>query len=285
MRVMSAVLSVALLGVVVPVFAQSTPPPTLTSTASETTTQGTVISSTRTTLVVKTDEDEYRLFELTADTLRPTALPVSSAVEVVSQPGQVEGAPLATRVRVKPAASAPAAAQLPVAGAPAGPPATDDVVPPDVRRLERNIERQTRRYRVGGRAGMALDPELVMIGAQAQLGPFFDDNIWARPNVEFGFGEVTTLIVINLDGVYRIPVSPSNGRWATFFGAGIGFNFVNEGFAGEDDGERFDFDNFSFDAGLNLMAGVQSRSGLFLELRAGVYAEPHLRFVFGYNFW
>jgi hypothetical protein len=279
MRVISALLTVACLGVATVVAAQT--PGSLTSTPSETTTQGTVISSTRTTLVVKTDGDEYRLFELTDSTTRPQALPVASAVEVTSQPGDIEGAAMATRVRVT-APPVAAGQQVPVQPSAPG---VSDPVPPDVRRLERNIERQTSRYRIGARAGMALDPELVTIGAQAQLGPFFENNLWARPNLEFGFGEVTTLMVINLDGIYRLPVTAPNARWASFFGAGIGFNFTNRGFEGEDDGERFNFDDFIFDTGLNLMAGVQARSGMFIELRAGVYSEPHLRLTFGYNFW
>ncbi len=284
MRFRSAALTIALMGFAAPLAAQSSgavAPP-----QNETTTLGTVVSATRNTLVVRTPAEEYRLFELTSDTTRPTTLPVASAVEVTSHPGEVEGAALATRVKVT--SAAPAAAPP---GATAGQPqpptvaATDDVVPQDVRRLERSIERQTSRYRVGGRAGMALDPELVMIGGQAQVGPFFGDNIWARPNIEFGFGEVTTLIGVNLDAVYRLPLTPRAGRWSSFFGAGIGLNFSNEGFSGEDDGDRFDFDNFIYDTGVNLLAGVQSRSGMFMELRAGVYASPHLRFVVGYNLW
>jgi hypothetical protein len=247
--------------------------------ANETMTFGTIVSSTRTTLVVRTAEAQYKLFEMTSNTLRPTTLPEKATVEVSSQPGEVAGAPLATRVKVTAVAAnpttAPAVPQTPA-------PQLDEPVPPEIRRLEQDIVRQTSRWRVGARAGTGLDPELVVIGAQTQIGPFFHENLWTRPNVELGFGEVTTLVAINLDGVYRV----SSGRWAPFFGGGVGFNFVNEGFSGEnDEGARFDFDNFVFDAGLNLIAGVQSRNGMFFELRAGVYAEPHLRFVVGYNFW
>ena len=40
-----------------------------------------------------------------------------------------------------------------------------------------------------------------------QVGPFFNENVWARPNIELGFGEVTTLVAINFEGIYRIPVT------------------------------------------------------------------------------
>jgi hypothetical protein len=279
MRVISAVLTVALLGVAAAASAQT--PGSLTSTASETTTQGTVISSSRSTLVVRTDGDEYRLFELTPDTAKPPALPVASGVEVTSYPSEVDGAAKATRVRVTKAAPPLVLIEDGVAL----PQDQAAQVPPDLRRLEKSIERQTSRYRIGARAGMALDPELVMLGAQAQIGPFFQDNMWGRPSLELGFGEVTTLLGINLDGVYRLPVTPATGRWSSFFGAGVGFNFINRGFSDQEDDERFDFDDFIFDAGLNLMAGVQARSGMFIELRAGVYSEPHLRLVLGYNLW
>jgi hypothetical protein len=254
------------------------------STALETTTAGTIVSSTRTTLVVRTPESEYKLFELTPDTLRPEQLPPAAAVEVAAHPARPDGAPLATRVKVMAAGSAATGAATQAPAAAQTTPQTDEPIPPELRRLEQNIVRQTSRYRVGARGGMGLDPELVMIGAQAQVGPFFTDKLWARPNLEFGFGEVTTLIALNLDGVFR--VGEPGSRWTPFFGAGLGFNFVNEGFSGEgDEGERFDFDNFVYDTGLNLMAGVQSRAGMMLELRAGVYAEPHLRLVVGWNFW
>jgi hypothetical protein len=277
MRFTSAALTVALIGFAAPAAAQS-PSGAVAAVQNETTTLGTVVSATRNTLVVRTPAEEYLLFELTSNTTKPATLEVASGVEVTSYPSEIEGASTAKRVKVT---SAAPPLVLIEDGAPA-PKAQAEAVPPDLRRLERSIERQTSKYRIGGRAGMALDPELVMLGAQAQLGPVFGNNVWARPNLEFGFGEVTTAVVINLDGVYRLP---SAGRWATFFGAGIGLNFSNEGFEGEDDGTRFDFDDFIYDTGINVLAGVQSRSGMFLELRAGVYSEPHLRFVIGYNLW
>jgi hypothetical protein len=218
------------------------------------------------------------LFELTSNTLRPNVLPVAAGVDVASQPGDADAA-IATRVKVTTPASIPPLQS----GAQAGAPPSDEPVPPGVRRLEQEIVRQTSRFRVGGRAGMGLDPELVVFGAQTQIGPFFEESIWARPDIELEFGEVTTLIGINLDGIFR--VGGESGRWVPFFGGGVGFNFVNEGFTSEEDENRFEFHNFVFDTGLNLMAGVQSRTGMFLELRAAVYAEPHLRSVVGYNFW
>ena len=39
-----------------------------------------------------------------------------------------------------------------------------------------------------------------------------------------------------------------------------------------------------FAVSLNLLLGIQSRGGMFLELRGTAYSQPHIRFVVGYNF-
>jgi hypothetical protein len=58
---------------------------------------------------------------------------------------------------------------------------------------------------------MALDPELVLIGVQAQVGPLFNPNVFLRPNAEFAFGEVTALFALNMEAIYRLPVSSRQG--------------------------------------------------------------------------
>lgn len=42
-----------------------------------------------------------------------------------------------------------------------------------------------------------------MFGIQSQMGPIFHPRVQFRPNAEFDFGEVTDLIALNLEGVYR----------------------------------------------------------------------------------
>src|SRR5262249_47022431 len=46
------------------------------------------------------------------------------------------------------------------------------------------------RARLGVRAGFALDPELVVVGGTAQLGPVYKE-LWFRPGVEYEFGQIT----------------------------------------------------------------------------------------------
>lgn len=244
--------------------------------------EGTVTSVTRSTIVVRT-KDEYRVFELTSNTTRPATIPVGATVRVTPGPASPGRAPQALQVSVTAAPPAPQEGQP--AAAPGG--AADEPVPPAVRRLEEDILRQTRRYRAGVRAGVGLDPELVMLGAQIQLGPFFNEKVMARPNLELGFGEVTDLVAFNFEGVYQLPVTSPQNRWTVFIGGGPALNFRKLGFSAEgDDTEEddFSFDDFEFEAGFNIVAGIQSRSGLFLEVKGTAYSSPNLRFIIGYNF-
>jgi hypothetical protein len=236
----------------------------------ETTITGTVISSSRNTLVVRTPAGVHQLFVFDSDTVKPAAIAVGSEVSVRSTPTGEPGVRLATAVAISSAA----------ATTPSQPPPGTEVVPASVRQLERDIERQSRRYGLGVRAGMTLDPELISVGLHARLGPFFDRDIAFRPNVEFAFGEITKLFAINLEGVYRLPISPRTGRWSSYVGLGPSFVFSHQDF--EEDG--IDFGDFEFDGGLNVLAGVSFRSGVFMEIKSTVWASPHLRFIFGYSF-
>jgi hypothetical protein len=240
---------------------------------SETST-GTVVASSRSTLTVRTTDGQYRLFVLDNTTTKPATIPVGSQVRITSS--EDEGVRYASEVAVT---------QQPAAGASAA--RSSSVVPPDVRTLERNIERETRRFRVGVRGGVALDPELILIGVQSQIGPFFNRNVYFRPNVEFAWGEVTALFALSPEVIYRLPISSRNPRWAPYFGIGPGFNFLHQNFEKNGvTGKRIDFGEFHSDVGLNLIGGIQYRSGVFMELKTSVYSDPSptLRLVVGYNF-
>jgi hypothetical protein len=196
---------------------------------------------------------------------------------VVSIPGEEAGVRVARAITALEAA--PAAQR---AGTqPAQP------VPPEIRRTERDIERQLRRFQAGVRAGMALDPELILLGVHAQVGPFFNPDIYLRPNVEFAFGEVTALFALNLEAIYRLPVSSRQGRWSAYVGAGPGFSFLHQNFERETgEGRDIDFGDFSSDVGFNILGGLRYRNGMFLELKSSIYSRPApaLRLIVGYNF-
>jgi hypothetical protein len=237
---------------------------------------GTVTSASRTTMVVRTEEGVYKLFVFDQDTIKPRTIATGSQVTVTFVAGSEPGVSLARYVSVSDAPSAPSAT---------APKPQPEPVPAGVRQLERDIERQARRYGAGFRAGAALDPEVLLVGVHGRVGPFFTRDLSFRPNVEFGFGEVTKLFAINLEAVYRLPFTPRQGRWSAYVGGGPGFFFKSQDFERAASGENsVDFDDFNFEAGLNILTGVEFRNGLFFEAKTTVYASPHFRMIFGYNF-
>jgi hypothetical protein len=182
--------AVASLLVATPARSQDAPAP---SQSEESTLTGAVVSSTRNTLVVRGENGQYQLFVLDPDAVKPRTLTAGSMVRVVSIPGEEAGFRVAREIAI--VAAAPATPQG--AGTQRAQP-----VPREVRRLERDLERQVRRYQAGVRTGVALDPELVLLGVHAQVGPFFNRDVFLRPNVEFAFGEVTALFALNF-GICR----------------------------------------------------------------------------------
>ena len=235
---------------------------------------GTVVSSSRYTLVVRSADGRQQLFTFAQGIRRPQAIPVGSQVRVISSTTDETNVRSAREITLLPPDSgATTTTQAPV-------------VPEDVRRIERDIERTARRYQLGVRAGVGLDPELVLFGIHAQVGPFFDRDIYFRPNAEFAIGEVTALIALNPEVIYRLPVSSREGRWSTYLGVGPGFNFIHQNFGIETGGDRIDFGEFRWDAGLNILGGIRYRSGMFMELKTSIYTAPSptFRFIIGYNF-
>jgi hypothetical protein len=117
------------------------------------------------------------------------------------------------------------------------------------------------------------------------LGPFFHRDVFLRPNVEFGIGEVTTMAALNFEAVYRLPITARQSRWSVYIGAGPGFNFIDRNFEEAEFGNReIDFDDFDFEGSLNLLAGVEFRNGMFLELKSTAYSRPQTRLIVGYSF-
>jgi hypothetical protein len=240
---------------------------------------GTVVSSSRSTVTLRTSDGRYQLFTFAEGVRKPQTIPIGSQVQIISVATDESSVRSATEVIVLPPPSSSAGTSQ----------AQPSAVPPEVRGIERDIQRAARRYQLGVRAGVALDPELILIGAHAQIGPFFSPNVFFRPNVEFAYGEVTALFAINPEVIYRLPVNSRYGRWSSYVGIGPGFNFTNQHFEranGGPGGSRIDFGDFSSDTALNILGGMRYRSGLFTEIKASVYATPSptFRLIVGYNF-
>jgi hypothetical protein len=70
-------------------------------------------------------------------------------------------------------------------------------------------------------------------------------------------------------------------------GAGPGLTFLHQSFQRQQgQGRNIDFGNFDFDAGFNILTGLQFRRGTFFELKTSLYARPApvLRLIFGKTF-
>jgi hypothetical protein len=162
---------------------------------------------------------------------------------------------------------------------------SNEPVPQAVGEAESAVTQQFKRFGAGFRAGVAMDPELLDVGVHATLGPFFNEGIAFRPNAEFGFGELTTLFALNLEAIYVLPFGRDQNQRRFYIGGGPGFNFTDRGLkAQQDDGPDIDFGDFEFDTSLNVLGGVEWRSGTFLELKASAYGGPAIRLLIGYTF-
>jgi hypothetical protein len=234
---------------------------------------GTVVSTSRQTMVVRTEDNQFHLFVFDSDLVRPKGLAPGARVRVASDAMDEAGLRLATRVTVlEPPPTPQPGAALPDAAPP----------PKEMREVEREIERELRRWQVGVRIGAGLDPELFLLGVHTGIGPIFSRDFYFRPNAEFAFGELTDMFAINLEGAYRLPLNVRHGRWSSYVGAGPALNFIHQGL----ERREIDFGNFEYDTGLNVFAGVRFRRGTFVEVKTSLWAKsvPTLRLIFGYTF-
>ncbi len=236
---------------------------------------GTVVNSSRNSITVRTADNQFIVFSFARGVRKPTSVPVGSQVRVIANFTEEQGVRQATDIMIVP-------------GGNAGTPTAENAptVPAEVSRVERDIERSARHYQIGVSVGVGLDPELILIGATGQFGPIFSPDLYFRPGVEFGWGEVTTLVAVNPEVVYRLPLTARTGQWTTYVGGGPGFNFTHQGFKTTNSGSTVSFSHLHGDATLNILGGIQRRNGLFTELNASVYAQtaPVLSLVVGFHF-
>ena len=239
--------------------------------ANGSTVEGTVVSESRDTLVVRNAEDQFRLFTFDRIAARSKGIVPGARVRVMAGPADENGTRSASEVTVLNRA---AYVDKGSKGA---------AVPEQVRNVEGEVARETRRWNIGVRAGQAFNPELFFFGVQSQMGPIFHPRVFFRPNAEFDFGEVTDLVALNLEMTYRLPGSWRKGNWTPYIGAGPSLNFIHQSYQ---QGRQIDFGNFSYKTGFNVLVGMQHRRGTFLELKTSLYSgqAPLLRAIVGYTF-
>jgi hypothetical protein len=165
-------------------------------------------------------------------------------------------------------------------------------LPQEARQIEADVEDAVRRFGVGVSGGAGLDPELIVVGAHGTFGPLFRRGIEFRPGVELGIGEVTTMLGIDLNVLYRFPGTTTQTRWRPYIGGGPNFALSHRSFEteetdhvdGAEDRNRFDFSDTDFKGGFNLIAGARNRAGLFFELKATAWGVTNVRLLAGFNF-
>ncbi|MGA7245902.1 MAG: hypothetical protein WBX19_22150 [Terracidiphilus sp.] len=229
--------------------------------------EGTVISMTQHTLVVQSDDHQYHLFTYAAGTVHKGTVKPGIRVRVNGGAPDADGTQVAESIAVI----------LPGGEAANSGAATP---PPQVNNVSKQIEGEARRWHVGGKIGTGLSPELFMFGPQAQFGPFFSPHLLFRPNVEFGFGELTDMYAINAEGVYRFNTT-FHGKWSPYFGMGPSFNFISQSASSG----NVSFSNFNYKTGFNILAGAQ-KNKMFVEMKTALWSAqaPVFRLFVGYNF-
>jgi hypothetical protein len=171
-----------------------------------------------------------------------------------------------------------------------------------------------KKWHIGMEGGIALDPELINIGAFGELGPVFSNSVTFRPGLYFSFGELTTEFGVDLDFTYTIAGSGDPNAFHPYIGGGFNFALSHQGFEAppsEDNSgdsgssgssgtsgtsstsstsgdsstsqDRFDFSDTSFDTGLNFIAGAR-RQKMFFELKATAYGVANVRLLVGFRF-
>jgi len=239
--------------------------------------EGTVVSSSPDTLVVRTGSDQFQLFTYDNPAFRTKGVVPGARVRVTAGDADENGTRTATNVAVL----------NPPAGGGANSNGTDGEAPPapvpvKVHEVENDIRRESRRWDLGFRAGAAFDPELFMFGIQSRMGPIFHPRVFFRPNAEFAFGEVTDLIALNLEGIYQFSSKDRMNNWRPYAGAGPALTFIHQGFSS---GRQISFGNFDYETGFNVLFGMR-KARTFVELKTSLWSgpAPKLRLIFGYTF-
>ena len=238
--------------------------------------EGTVVSVRRGSFTLRTNTGRFRVFELgRATPARP--LRPGMRVAVMANEDEDTDVPTAIAVAILPDETAPAAGAG--EGAQAGP------VPPEIRTLERQVERQLRRWNAGIVGGVSVQPELIMAGGHVTFDRIFRPAVSVRPSVQLGFGELTTLLGIDVDVLYAFPGATRRTRWAPYVGAGPTVGFRHRSLEGEDDdGTRFDFGDFDAENGFNFIVGMRNRNGAFFEMKATASGISDVRLLAGVTF-
>lgn len=127
---------------------------------------------------------------------------------------------------------------------------------------------------IGARAGVSGGPDQFYFGLHYETGPLAE-RLHFRPNIEIGIGDDRTLVALNVEFAYKIPLKRQ--PWLVYLGGGPALNISNH----HDNGRENDSD---VNGGFNLLVGLEHRRGLFTELKVGAIDSPSIKFAVGYVF-
>ena len=127
----------------------------------------------------------------------------------------------------------------------------------------------------GLRVGLSIDPDQVYLGGHLETGPVVE-KLRFRPNLEVGLGNDITLIGLNIEFVYWIPLE--SREWKTYVGGGPAINvfLIDTGPPGSGSDSKVE-------PGFNILMALAHRDGFFTELKLGALDSPDLKFGIGYS--
>jgi hypothetical protein len=128
--------------------------------------------------------------------------------------------------------------------------------------------------RAGARAGIGADPEQFYFGVHADLTEVVP-KFWFRPNAEVGVGDGLTVVALNAEFVYRVPLQTAR-RWDFYFGGGPAavIRTFRTGPSGRDSDAG---------PGFNFLMGLQQPRGLLTEVKIGALDSPGFKLGIGWT--
>ena len=128
---------------------------------------------------------------------------------------------------------------------------------------------------VGVRAGVSGSPDQFYAGLHYESAPFAE-QLRFRPNLEAGVGSDQTVVALNFEFAYFIPLDAGRRRgarpWSLYVGAGPALVIDRH------------TNNTSTGGGFNILLGAQHSGGFFTELKVGMIDSPSVKFGVGYTF-
>lgn len=133
--------------------------------------------------------------------------------------------------------------------------------------------------RWGPRAGVADDPDQVVLGAQADFGEFIP-RLRFQPDVELGLGDDHTILALSAPVHYLLPVE---GGFTLYGGGGLSVAWIDE----DEDEERRGDDGSDIDIAPLLAGGIEwpvGRQRVLVELKAAGGEQQDLKLMVGWMF-